>query len=216
MPTKSGKPYQPTQEPLSPLQRLGRAVRQRIDRQHKKDATPETDPLKPTDDPDTSPSGKTKVPDPGEEEGKTPDPTIKPTPTLLDFGDSKHTSELIQRAVLGSKRTTYFPEFRRNNGGKDYGHTDALEFRRLSDFVYKKLMKFPWAWRMLNGVDGYQDKDHTLNSVPEMNSHLYDTLQADLYNDLMDLCTPDAMSTIDLCMSIGGPLDLDDSPATRL
>ena len=49
-----------------------------------------------------------------------------------------------------------------------------------------------------------------------MTSHTYDTLQADLYNDLMDLCTADAMSTIDLCMSIGGPLDLDDSPATRL
>ena len=64
MTTKSGKPYKPTQEPLSPLQRLGRAVRERIDRQHKKDTTPETDPLKPTDDPDTSPSGKTKVPDP--------------------------------------------------------------------------------------------------------------------------------------------------------
>ena len=77
MTTKSGKAYQPIQEPLSPLQRLGRAVRERIDRQHKNKTTVETDPLKPDDDPNTSPSGETKVPDPGDEESKDPGPREK-------------------------------------------------------------------------------------------------------------------------------------------
>ena len=125
MPTKSGKEYQ--SEPLSPLQRLGRAVRHRIEANKKFDMTPkDTDNAK-DNDPDHH------------EESKKPDTNTKEQTNqqggshTVERGkeeDYNYKDDLMQQALHHKKRIPLLSDFKRYNQGEDYQHRNALESAR--------------------------------------------------------------------------------------
>jgi superfamily II DNA or RNA helicase len=133
MPTKSGREYQG--EALSPMQRLGRAVRAHID------AAKTTDTItnKPdnTNDNDQEPTQEAKETSTinQEESSKQQDHTGGGTGLNQDIHHKYNPMDLMQQALNHRKRTPLLNDFKRYNKNEDYQHRNALEFRTLDEFA---------------------------------------------------------------------------------